>query len=74
MAETAGVVRRRQYCGLCGQLLFEFYRSPDGCFGIVDDVAPYGDPARGEIRCPTCNARYKLLEKVDPTGSPVRKV
>jgi len=68
-----GVVRRRQYCGLCGQLMFEFYRSPDGHFGIVDDMAEFLDEARGEIRCPTCSARYKLLEKIDPTGAPVRK-
>jgi hypothetical protein len=53
--------------------MFEFYRSPDGHFGIVDDMAEFLDEARGEIRCPTCSARYKLLEKIDPTGAPVRK-
>ena len=70
----AGVVRRRQYCGLCGQLMFEFYRSPDGHFGLVDDMGEFRDAARGEIRCPTCRARYKLLERVDPTGVPVRRM
>lgn len=34
MTEAARVVRRRQYCALCGQLMFEFYRSPDGHFGL----------------------------------------
>ncbi len=68
------VVRRRQYCALCGQLMFEFYRSPDGHFGLVDDMGEFRDAARGEIRCPTCGARYRLLEKLDPTGQPVRKM
>ena len=54
--------------------MFEFYRSPDGHFGIVDDVAEFRDDARGEIRCPTCSARYRLLDKIDPTGFPVRKM
>ena len=54
--------------------MFEFYRSPDGHFGIVDDMAKFLDEARGEIRCPTCSARYTLLERIDPTGVPVRKV
>jgi hypothetical protein len=54
--------------------MFEFYRSSDGCFGLVDDLAPLRDRARGEVHCPTCKARYKLLNKIDPGGAPVRKV
>ena len=54
--------------------MFEFYVSPDGHFGLVDDMARFQDPVHGEVRCPTCNARYKLLEMIDPTGLPVRRL
>jgi hypothetical protein len=71
MTEAVRVVRRRQFCALCGQLMFEFYRSPDGHFGLVGDVGTE-DSARGlQTRCPTCGARYRLLERVDAAGQPV---
>jgi len=54
--------------------MFEFYRSPDGHFGLVNDMGKFHDGARGEVRCPTCGARYKLLERIDPTGGPIRRV
>ena len=74
MIEAVRVVRRRQFCALCGQLMFEFYRSPDGHFGLVGDVGTE-DSARGLVtRCPTCGARYRLLERVDAAGQPVVRI
>jgi len=54
--------------------MFEFFYSPDGHFGLVDDVRRPAGELGDEVHCPTCDARYKLLEKIDPTGTPVRKV
>jgi len=74
MTEAVRVVRRRQFCALCGQIMFEFYRSPDGHFGLVGEVGAE-DSARGPaMRCPTCGARYRLLERVDAAGQPVVRI
>ena len=74
MTDAVRVVRRRQFCALCGQLMFEFYRSPDGHFGLVGDVGAEAS-ARGLVmRCPTCGARYRLLERVDAAGQPVARL
>jgi len=74
MIETVGVVRRRQFCARCGQLMFEFYRSPDGHFGLVADVGAETSSRGFEVRCPTCDARYLLLERVDAAGQPVARL
>lgn len=69
-----GVVYRRQYCSLCGQLIFEFYRSPDGHFGLVGETGAKKTLHGLELRCPTCGARYRLLERVDAAGQPVERI
>ena len=74
MPESVPVVRRRQYCVLCGQQMFEFYRSPDGHFGLVDDVGAEASMRSIQVRCPTCGARYRLLDRVDAAGQPVARV
>jgi DNA-directed RNA polymerase subunit RPC12/RpoP len=66
--------RRRQFCARCGQLMFEYFRSPDGHFGLVDDITRASDGHGTEVRCPTCGARYRLLDRLDPTGQPVVRV
>jgi hypothetical protein len=53
--------------------MFEYYCSPDGHFGLVGDVRRIFDDGGNEIHCPTCNARYRLLERLDPTGRPVAR-
>jgi len=73
VVETTVILRRRQYCARCGQLMFEYYCSPDGHFGLVGDVRRIFDDGGNEIHCPTCNARYRLLERLDPTGRPVAR-
>ncbi len=74
MAESAGVVRRRQYCGLCGQIIFEFYRSPDGHFGLLDDVGAETSARGLRVQCPTCGASYRLLDRADAAGQTIAKV
>jgi transcriptional regulator NrdR family protein len=74
MAEAEGGVRRRQFCARCGQLMFEFYRSPDGHFGLVGDVGTEASARGLEVCCPTCGARYRLLERVDAAGQPVGRL
>lgn len=54
--------------------MFEFYRSPDGHFGLVGDVGPQASALGLEVRCPTCEARYRLLERVDAAGQPVARL
>ena len=73
MTESMGVVRRRQYCGLCGQQMFEFYRSPDGHFGLLHDVGAEVSAGGLQVRCPTCGTRYRLLDRVDATGQLVAR-
>ena len=68
MLEEARVVRRRQFCARCGQMMFEFYRSPDGHFGLVDELGREGPRGGAQVRCPTCGACYRLLDRVDASG------
>jgi hypothetical protein len=74
MTEPGRVLRRRQFCALCGQLMFEFYRSPDGHFGLVGDVEAEASPEGLVVRCLTCGARFRLLERVDAAGKLVVRV
>jgi len=63
--------RRRQYCARCNQLMFEYFLSPDGHFGLLSEVGRQGNPNTAEIVCAACGAIYEVLDKVDPTGQPV---
>ena len=74
MTESVGVGRRRQYCVLCGQLMFEIYRSPDGHFGLVDEIGVQTSARGLEVRCPTCGACYTLLDRLDAAGQPLARV
>jgi DNA-directed RNA polymerase subunit RPC12/RpoP len=71
MPESVHAERRRQFCTRCGQLMFEYYRSPDGHFGLVDRAGLEESALSREVRCPTCGAKYRLLDRVDATGQPV---
>jgi hypothetical protein len=55
--------------------MFEYYRSPDGHFGVANrPVVPReGASAEAEIACPTCGALYILLDRLDAHGRPVRR-
>ena len=76
MLGSVRVERRRQFCARCGQLMFEYFRSPDGHFGLVDapDPRELGSAVgRVGVRCPVCGARYRLLERLNPMGQPVER-
>ncbi len=63
------VVRLRQSCARCGQTVLEYFRSPDGHYGLAQGLK---SPGPGEeVRCPTCGARYRLLERLNALGQPV---
>ena len=74
MAESLGVVRRKQYCGLCAQIMFEFYRSPDGHFGLVSDAGAQASDRGLQVRCPTCGTAYRLLDRADATGQTIARL
>ncbi|MGC9995445.1 MAG: hypothetical protein ABSE79_08985 [Terriglobia bacterium] len=65
--------RRGQYCARCNQLMFEYFLSPDGHFGVLSEVCRKEDSRKAEVVCPTCGAVYELLDTVDATGQPVAR-
>lgn len=74
MSPLARVERRRQFCARCGQLMFEFFRSSDGHFGVVSPPeGGHGAAQRDEVCCQTCGARYRWLERLSATGQPVAR-
>jgi ribosomal protein S27AE len=74
MTDGLNVARRRQFCALCGQLMFEFFSSPDGHFGLVNPVHPVSSsPDYSKVRCPTCGAAYRLLARLNAMGAPVER-
>jgi len=73
MTEPAPVKRRRQFCARCGQLMFEYYCSRDGHFGMVNDLGSRVNAGRKEMHCPTCGACYRWLDRLGPQGQPVAR-
>ncbi len=73
MSDGVRVERRRQFCARCGQMMFEYFHSPDGHFGLVDSPGTDEAGRNGEVRCSTCGARYRLLERLNLTGQPVER-
>ncbi len=71
MGEPLKLERRTQFCARCGRPMFEYYRSPDGHFGVVNSLGGNAGGPGSEVRCPTCGARYRLLDRLDPLGQPV---
>ena len=71
MADGVLVVRRWQLCSRCNQPMVEYFLSPDGHFGLMNEVAGEEASRRCEVSCPTCGAKYELLEKANATGQPV---
>lgn len=77
MNDTPRVQLHWQFCSLCNHLMFEFYASPDGHFGLADlsgGKEAEGPGGRSEIQCLTCGARYRLLDRMDAMGQAVNRV
>ena len=67
--------RRRQFCVRCNQLMFEYFLSPDGHFGLLNEVGRRDGRGKAVTVCAACGAIYEMLEKADATGQPaVRKL
>jgi hypothetical protein len=73
VSEARGVLRRHQFCARCGQLMFEYFCSSDGHFGVVGELGAGAGGREFEVSCPTCGARYRLLERLNLTGQPVER-
>ena len=65
--------RRRQYCLRCNQPLFEYFLSPDGHFGVLNELVRKEARRRTVVECPACGASYELLDKVAAGGQPVAR-
>jgi len=77
MNETPRVDHRRQFCSRCNHLMFEYYGSSDGHFGLAHlsgSQAVEGPASRREVQCLKCGARYRLLERLDGTGQAVNRI
>jgi len=71
------VRRRRQYCGRCNQLMFDYYASLDGHFGLAnfaEGVCSTGSSGACEVRCGKCGARYRLLDRLNGMAEPVVRI
>ena len=55
--------------------MFEYFRSPDGHFGLVGvpEEPESGKPYPHEVQCPTCGARYRLLDRLSAVGQPIER-
>ena len=53
--------------------MFEYFLSPDGHFGLLNEVRQNEARRKPEVVCPTCGASYELLDRVDATGQPVAR-
>ena len=71
--DFTGVERRRQFCQRCNGLMFEYYRSPDVHFGLVGNLVRDEAASGALVLCPTCRAKYQLLDRLNPMGQPVER-
>ena len=65
--------RRRQHCARCNSVMFEYFLSSDGHFGLVNEAGGKAANGKRGVSCPTCGAKYELLEKADASGRPVAR-
>jgi hypothetical protein len=77
MIESPRVNHRWQFCSRCNNMMFEYYASADGHFGLValSGIGEIeGPPPRREIKCQKCGARYRLLDRLDAMGQAANRV
>jgi hypothetical protein len=71
------VDHRWQFCSRCNHMMFEYYASPDGHFGLASlsgSKEVEGPRSRREVQCLKCGARYRLLDRLDAMGQAVNRV
>jgi hypothetical protein len=71
------VDHRWQFCSRCNHMMFEFYASADGHFGLASlsgCKAVEGPSPRREVQCLKCGARYRLLDRLDGIGQAVNRI
>ena len=71
--DHSGAQRRRQYCARCNQPLFEYFLSPDGHFGVLNELGREEARRRPVVECAKCGATYELLDRVEAGGQPVAR-
>ncbi len=77
MIESPLVNHRWQFCSRCNNMMFEYYASADGHFGLVSlsgSKEIEGPGSRHEIECLKCGAHYRLLERLDAMGQAGNRV
>ncbi|HET7216158.1 MAG TPA: hypothetical protein VFL79_21400 [Terriglobia bacterium] len=77
MKEAPRVNHRRQFCSRCNHMMFEYYASADGHFGLASlsgSREVEGPSSSGEVQCLKCGARYRLLDRLDATGQAVNRI
>lgn len=77
MTEAPRVVHRWQFCSRCNHMMFEYYASPDGHFGLASlsgSKVVEGASSRAEVQCLKCGARYRLLDRLDAMGQAANRI
>jgi hypothetical protein len=77
MIESPRVNHRWQFCSRCNNMMFEYYASADGHFGLValsGSREIQGPPSCREVECQKCGARYRLLDRLDAMGQAANRV
>jgi hypothetical protein len=77
MIEAPRVNHRWQYCSRCNHMMFEYYASPDGHFGLASfsgSKEVERPSSRREVQCLKCGACYRLLDRLDAMGQAVNRV
>ena len=77
MKEPPRVEHRWQFCSRCNHMMFEYYASADGHFGLASlpGSREVGGPSPScEVQCLKCGARYRLLDRLDATGQAANRV
>ena len=77
MHKAPHIDHRWQYCSRCNHMMFEFYASSDGHFGLASlsgSKQVEGPRSPREVQCLKCGARYRLLDRLDAMGQAVNRV
>ena len=77
MIESPRVNHQWQFCSRCNNMMFEYYASADGHFGLValsgcKEIE--GSRSGREIKCKKCGAHYRLLDRLDAMGQAANRV